>query len=535
MIKLAEIDFNGYEDVLQDIPLMNIGMQNIQHRIAQMAILPEEHADFNAYYDFIRFYVGTYLPLRSFMERTARTHSTVVFKQICSIRNASYVLLNFNEAFDMLKSHWVKLGKNIVSSYNFPPSIYNEIVAAIEHDDSKRFAHSFDEYKECFFFEQLAIFKRILGMSNRKWPNYRAYFCKTYEEALLEEEGGKRRKRIKKHAKTIVQEIIQYAEQIHEPAVCLEPSWLEDWNHQKQNNRTFLDSVDVLEAQFDSLFEQFRFVNESFLYGLHHAIERHDPNDERALYFHDRKTTLRNMTLVLLHRIAESYHYIHELLPPNEFAITCWLVQNSCYRELIRWFIGQYKDATKMLVVEQEKAEKQTNDDNLPRIDPYSVPPGEKWFVEVLRTKLRGATEGDREKNLIACLGKLYDELVTLRYIEPNNDKEVFIYRFSGRGYYCPSTTKIAWKGKNLLLGYIARCLTSDKMQEPLHMGAIAQFFEQKSGKPINLASAKNIDIKEADDFDKKRNVLNKNFVEAVDLLRKCGFVNVEITSARPH
>ena len=34
-------------------------------------------------------------------------------------------------------------------------------------------------------------------------------------------------------------------------------------------------------------------------------------------------------------------------------------------------------------------------------------------------------------------------------------------------------------------------------------------------------------------DYEKERNNLNPSFVEAVELLRRCGFINVEYTSKR--
>ena len=35
------------------------------------------------------------------------------------------------------------------------------------------------------------------------------------------------------------------------------------------------------------------------------------------------------------------------------------------------------------------------------------------------------------------------------------------------------------------------------------------------------------------EDFEKERNKLHSDFIKAVELLRKCGFVNVEFTSSR--
>lgn len=61
-------------------------------------------------------------------------------------------------------------------------------------------------------------------------------------------------------------------------------------------------------------------------------------------------------------------------------------------------------------------------------------------------------------------------------------------------------------------------------------MGIASEFFESKSGNTINLASAKQVPV---NDYEKERNNLDPNFAEAVELLRRCGFINVELTSKR--
>lgn len=157
---------------------------------------------------------------------------------------------------------------------------------------------------------------------------------------------------------------------------------------------------------------------------------------------------------------------------------------------------------------------------------------GKKLFVTVLDSKLKGNTSEERKSKLLNCLSLLYEELTKegCNLIDTATPKELFIYRFSGIGDSYPLTAKIKWRGKNVLLGHIVRCLLSDKKYGPDDMGAASDFFESKSGKPINLATAKQVSVI---DFEKKRDYLNSNFVEAVELLRRCGFINVEYTSKR--
>lgn len=114
--------------------------------------------------------------------------------------------------------------------------------------------------------------------------------------------------------------------------------------------------------------------------------------------------------------------------------------------------------------------------------------------------------------------------------IDTATPKPLFIYRFSGIGESYPPTAKMKWRGQNVLLGHIIRCLLSDQKYSPENMGIASDFFESKSGKPINLATAKHESVH---DFEQQKNSLNANFVEAVELLRRCGFVNVEFTSKR--
>ena len=111
-------------------------------------------------------------------------------------------------------------------------------------------------------------------------------------------------------------------------------------------------------------------------------------------------------------------------------------------------------------------------------------------------------------------------------------EKDLFIYRFSGLYQYKPFNpeNKIQWNGSNIYLGYIIRYLTSDKINYPERMGLYATFFLSKTGKNINFGTETHIEV---DNFDREKIYLNKSFVKAVELLRRCGFFNVEYSSKR--
>ena len=155
-----------------------------------------------------------------------------------------------------------------------------------------------------------------------------------------------------------------------------------------------------------------------------------------------------------------------------------------------------------------------------------------KWFVKVLTSKIpTGQT--DKDQFLYDCLNRLFDELCNIDCLDYDKEsRDIFIYRFSGFNGIYPPEIKIRWKGKNIFLGYIARCLLSDKTNEPEGLGIISSVFLSESEKEINLATAKNYIV---DNFEeeKRKNILPPDFIRAVELLRKCGFVNVEFTSSR--
>ena len=153
-------------------------------------------------------------------------------------------------------------------------------------------------------------------------------------------------------------------------------------------------------------------------------------------------------------------------------------------------------------------------------------PTHRKWFVKVLNSKIPIKPNKTRDQILYDNLKQLYKELSDSDFVNPSEeDQTVFIYRFSGlKGPFSPER-KIEWKGKQVFLGYIVRCLLSDKTNAPEGLGKVASFFDS-----ITNLSVDNIIVK---DYEKEKERLHPYFVEAVEILRKCGFVNVEFTSAR--
>ena len=195
---------------------------------------------------------------------------------------------------------------------------------------------------------------------------------------------------------------------------------------------------------------------------------------------------------------------------------------------------------TKETPTDQENVRKS---DEMPISDVYSneneminlksdqEPAHRKWFVKVLNSKIPIMPSKDRDQILYDNLNKLYKELSDSDLVNPSEeDKTVFIYRFSGfNGPFSPER-KIEWKGDDIFLGYIVRCLISDERNLPMSFSIIASFFSATKGTPIHLASAKYYEVR---DFEKEKKCLPLKFISAVELLRKCGFANVEFTSSR--
>lgn len=156
-------------------------------------------------------------------------------------------------------------------------------------------------------------------------------------------------------------------------------------------------------------------------------------------------------------------------------------------------------------------------------------PDHKEWFIEILSSKIP-EKQSDKDTFILKCLNCLFDELCKIGCLDSDdNNRLIFIYRFSGFNDAYPPGWKIKWNGKNTFLGYIVRCLISDKITDPVGLGKITNFFLSKSGKDMNL-SVQDCTFK---DFEKEKNNLHADFVKAVELLRKCGFVNVEFTSSR--
>lgn len=219
--------------------------------------------------------------------------------------------------------------------------------------------------------------------------------------------------------------------------------------------------------------------------------------------------------------ICDAYHQYFEAFNDSTIETLTKVNESSKYQENV------------MISVETPEIEGNSNEKEFISLKIDQEPAHKKWFVKVLNSKIPIKPNKDRDHILYENLNKLYKELSDSDLVNPNEeDKTVFIYRFSGlNGSFSPER-KIKWKGDDIFLGYIVRCLISDKKNVPMSFSTIASFFSAEKGTPIHLASAKNYEVK---DFEEEKRIkcLPLKFISAVELLRKCGFINVEFTSAR--
>jgi hypothetical protein len=220
----------------------------------------------------------------------------------------------------------------------------------------------------------------------------------------------------------------------------------------------------------------------------------------------------------LLYRINDDeYHAIQSMYEICEI-----------YHKYFKFFDTSQIKSNQVETIEQEEAIQESESfDYIIDNDPEH----ENWHISVLESKLKQGK--DKLMVLYVCINELYNNLCQLEKIGIDTDKDLFIYRFTGlvkQGASFLPSEKIKWYGKNVLLGHIIRCLTSDNKYYPEKMEIAAEFFESKTGKKINLASARHVNVS---NFEDEKDSIDPNFVEAVELLRKCGFINAEYTSRR--
>ena len=208
----------------------------------------------------------------------------------------------------------------------------------------------------------------------------------------------------------------------------------------------------------------------------------------------------------------------------------------TIFNKLVEYYTTKYLDKgqeQKPLQVAESSAAKKSNEveqQNTPAIIIDKDEAHKKWFVRVHEKKIN-AQPDEWNKKLYTCLDALYESLVKNRLMCESSKKELFIYRFSGFNIPEPFNPleKIKWEGENVLLGHLVRCLITYTGTGAKDLGTAGTFFIGKSGNEVNLATAKYISKER---FNHTPNMF-PNLKHAVEILKECGFDEVEVTSTR--
>ena len=241
-----------------------------------------------------------------------------------------------------------------------------------------------------------------------------------------------------------------------------------------------------------------------------------------------------------LKRQAACFSIIQDVIQDEERAAINWLLSQTHYytifNKLVEYYSATYLDnGQRQIPLRDAKSStsKKSNDDeqqNIPVIVIDEDKAHKEWFVRVHEKKIN-AQPDEWNKKLYTCLDALYDSLVKKGLMCESSKKELFIYRFSG--FNIPESfnpqEKIRWEESNVLLGYIVRCLITYTGSDAKGLGTVGTFFESKRGKKVNLATAEYISKEKFNQNPNMFPVLSC----AVEILKECGFEEVEATSTR--
>lgn len=250
---------------------------------------------------------------------------------------------------------------------------------------------------------------------------------------------------------------------------------------------------------------------------------------------------LKGHVEIELEHLAAAYTIVHDILSDERRATINWLLErthyNTIFNKLVEDFTTKYflKDSAP---VSNDTVEKPGINESVsigsatPKIETKHINSNNNdlLYFTVLDEKIPGHLS-ERVSRRRECLEKLYCILIERGYLDENTDKELFIYRFTGLGEPYNKDQTIRWKGVNKLLGYIARCLLTYRNSGSEGLGKFGEFFENEDGKHPSLPSAKHITLEDYHMNPDKRSY--RQFKEAIEILQKCGFVNVENTSPR--
>ncbi len=330
---------------------------------------------------------------------------------------------------------------------------------------------------------------------------------------------------------------------------CKFREWVDEWFENFDsfiNEDDFSECIDYESDEFD--YDEYDYIENqikinsdvsNFLLTRGWEIPGHEQliNDEEFLLL---KGSLKEYVGNELKRKALSYSIIQDCIPDEERAVlNWWLSQTHYYKifnKLVEYFTTKYLDKGKEQAPLQKsessaiETSNEVEQQNIPVIIEDKDEAHKEWFIRVHEKKIN-AQPDEWNKKLYTCLDALYESLVKKGLMCESSKKELFIYRFSG--FNIPESfnplEKIRWEGSNVLLGYLVRCLITYTGSNAKGLGTVGTFFESKRGKKVNLATA---DYISKEDFNQNPNMYPVLSC-AVEILKECGFKEVEATSTR--
>ena len=547
-------------EYMQHIPLIGDGVSNLKNLLSWPEVKEPSELQFvtPSFCEYVTFYEGVRKPFFQIANSKLSNCIDKLFDYLKEKERNTFSNLTHDEAFDFLCTLGHTDTRNIIDHYNrLPSNVYTEVINSIYTQDKAAFSASLKE-TDCQDLMGILWTMRYLlfGIKSEKdvriikrgkkiqlenlWltdtglaPFFRN-IPKEEEERFAEERikllCGFDTKSIARRQRIGTQQYDSRAVAQTKPYLHYIDSERKSWKQflsEPENNET--TSTALSSITYNCKLQAYKILL-SALRSHKDAIEQRLGNpggntftaaieqkweDEDWDYVELECQDFLDFITLSLQQMKSAYLIVEGFLNKED-------------KDLLNWIVSLYTDDEQQVIIAEEYQETRHEDQAFDGED--SIILREKRHVTVLNSKLKGSNSEEKDRELPRCLSLLYDELTKEGLIDTTSSKSLFVYRFSGQGEPYPPFSKINWRGKNVLLGHIIRCLLSDARNTPEDMGIAAEFFESKTGKPINPATARYISV---NNYEKERNNLDPNFVEAVELLRRCGFINVEYTSKR--
>lgn len=563
------IEQSWYNEFLIPTMLIDRGIERVKE-VASFPIgeIPELfEKEFSSMCEFLAFDEGIRLPFFKILNNAVE-RKYVALLNTFEPKKVVHILTH-EEAFSFLCLLGHRKTRELLEASNLPSNIFNSLLKSVEEKNVDVFDRSLSKGDFSEFLKKLWMLRYVvLGINqpttimgyrvireNRWISEHPCHFCfnryttKGWElckENTIKTLAGifvRPRKLSKEYRMAEKDDVLNKNILSSEDTIVsgkYYPAWIEglknnDSRYGQYNKDLELYDISSLTSRCaDMIYGMLTAVGKantesvSSLFGVEKASIHYEEHD----YFCDDIDDYLIYILFFTHRMLEIYRYVKDVLEKDEKDCLLSLMKHSVYTYFVCEDISDLSitvpDNQRQMSSQPDEGSQSTSPQATIKIDRDKE--HKKWFAKVRNSKIP-SEQKDKDRYMYDCLNRLFDELCNDDCLDPDKEnRDIFIYRFSGFNGQYPPERKILWKGKNLFLGYIARCLLSDNTNEPEGFDTIASVFQSQSENKINLATAKNYIV---DNFEKQKDSLPSDFVKAIELLRKCGFVNVEFTKSR--